>query len=423
MLLVLLLAFSARTFAQADDVARHRVNDLLAQLIRESATGFATRMGAPIKGGDDDEQRYATPAIDGLDSRSQYISVKNGLAFFNMRFKGHETVDFLFSSFRKLRNEHTNLNCDYNNVHPKNMYADRIDSFPGNDKPLLVGNFVYNEAHTVATLTIGPVFDSEGVLKKFYEDKRKAEDDKFANIHSGNAELDAMAAMKFFDGWGAMQDQIHNMYIYTADAGYNNTVGDAYTEKGQTRYRSPLWFNANEAYYLNDTTGNGMVLKLFFKYGEKYTTNMLGAIRGDFNYAYRYHPEYGKVRLIGTGSEAFLYMDRDGLATALYRFDTSAGAVYRGLTIIFVQTWKLKERIARNEEVLRNNAAITAQNNRDEAAYRNAPATQNKTAPHDYNAEDRARKEKLHQESTDYYNKIHPYTEGHQRDGNNNIIW
>lgn len=203
-----------------------------------------------------------------------------------------------------------------------------------------------------AILIIGPVVDFHIERDRLAAKKDSAWRDRTRRAYkmTGYAEQDSIGISHYGDIWGdgGIGAAVEKLYGLQANNDYDHTIGDAYkTADGETRYRAPAWLNADAAYYKKDTSGLGTMLYIYLKGGQPKTLALLQAIRRI------YSPNNYKV--YGTpGPHEILYFNREG-STMMYRYDTTATSVYKGLTIIVMQMWKLKEKIeaanrARNAE-------------------------------------------------------------------------
>lgn len=373
---ILLFAACQASAQSMDELSAkaHPMLDSIRNLIAEASAGFKGRMGQKAQQTNGTVQ-YAVNPIKCFDAAGQYIAQKDGKAFYVINVSSKKAypyfaraVEMLTVTYYHMRDDYINANIDAG----KTMFHADDAIFNGNndgwrtqtiydsysDLPLARYRAILKDHKIV--LIIGPVVDF-----RIERDKAAAKQDadwrertRKAYKMTGYAEQDSIGISHFGDIWGdgGIGKALQKLYELQANNDYDNTVGEAYkTTTGETRYRAPAWLNADAAYYQKDTTGLGTMLNIYLQGGQPKTLALLQAIRRVYSgYAYK---------VFGTpGPHEFLYLDREG-SSMMYRYDTTATSVYKGLTVIVMQMWKLKEKRAEYNRAQSANEAMDRYNN------------------------------------------------------------
>ncbi len=395
------------------------MGECIMKLIEDSRTGFKAEMGARIAGGEAGEQRYATPAMDCLNADEQYISVKDGKAIYTITLSGSKAFEVLDACIKRItdRYQHGRIkwsNIDY--VSPKDGWSYFV--MRASSRSPAIAAYCYSPNHKKIEMSIGPVVDMEELHYREQDRQTAARDNKFRTEYksTGSTELDSINMYQHgtnLRGDYSTSLKIRDFFMGTVDDDYNNTVGEPFTTSdGRKLYRAPLWFGADDAYSRKDTSGWGTMLYLFFAAGKPGTEDMVATLRHLFSYS-----------TLGVeaspGPHPFVYFRRNNASNILYRYDLSADAPYKVLTVVFTQSFGLKERRAAAAAEAARQAYYAEQSKRwqdERDAYNRAHPKKNYNVDWDKRSKERnaerAQQDKLHQESVDYYNKIHPYGEG-----------
>ncbi|MCO5945851.1 hypothetical protein [Mucilaginibacter flavidus] len=368
---------SAQSIEKLVEGARPMV-DSIKNLVIEANNGFKSRLGQKTAQANGTVQ-YAVNPIKCFDAASQYISQKDGKTFYVITISGkkpyayfEEAIYLLTNSYKNVYGPYNMLDDYINDKTPKDMYRDDDALFNGNNDGWRTQTIYQKNSQSTlaryratlkdhkAVLIIGPVVDFHIERDKAAAKQEAAwrEDTRKAYKMTGYAEQDSIGISHYGDIWGdgGIGTALEKLYELQANNDYDHTVGDAYkTSTGETRYRAPAWLNADAAYYQKDTSGLGTMLNIYLQGGQPKTLALLQAIRRLYSAA--------NYKVFGTpGPHEFLYFNREG-SNMMYRYDTTATSAYKGLTIVIMQMWKLKEKRAEYNRAQSANDAMDRYNN------------------------------------------------------------
>ncbi len=375
-IILLFAAFQAKTqsIEKQVEVARPMV-DSIKRLIAEAGNGFKSRLGQKMQQANGTVQFTVNP-IKCFDAASQYIVQKDGKAYYVITISGKKQYTYFDRALYLLTGYYKGVDGPYNDVTDyidvdndpqKSLYHDDDAIFNGTNDGWGTSTITTKDTHIPlaryrgrikdykAILIIGPVVDFHIERDRYAAKKDSIWRDRTrrAYVKTGYPEQDSIGISHYGDIWGdgGIGAALENLFKLQANNDYDNTVGEAYkTANGETRYRAPAWLNADAAYYQKDTSGLGTMLFFYLRGGQPKTLALLQAIRRI--YSGDNYKVYGPP-----GPHELLYLNREG-SSMMYRYDTTATSVYKGLTVIVMQMWKLKEKRAEYERSQQNAAAI-----------------------------------------------------------------